>query len=89
MERFRIFLNMCTWRTLEALCVYAIRFVVGLHGTQKFHPIVKYEHDQISSGARACLVVIATSINDLKNNLDDSYETNRKSHKSSYDFLLP
>ena len=23
--------------------VHAIRFVVGLHGTQKLHPIVKYE----------------------------------------------
>ena len=32
---------------------HAIRFVVGLRGTQKFHPIVKYEHYQIPSGARA------------------------------------
>ena len=34
---------------------HAIRFEVGLQGTEKFHPIVKYEHYQISSGARASL----------------------------------
>ena len=35
---------------------HALRFAVGLHGTQKFHPIVKYKHYQILSGARASLV---------------------------------
>ena len=34
---------------------HALRFAVGLHGTQKYHPIVKYTHYQISSGARASL----------------------------------
>ena len=34
---------------------HAIRCVVGLHGSQEFHPIVKYEHYQIPSGARASL----------------------------------
>ena len=32
---------------------HALRFAVGLHGTQKFHPIVKKKHCQISSEARA------------------------------------
>ena len=50
-----------TWGTRYA---HATGFVVGLHGTQKIHPIVKYEHNaygkhltlsfyEISSGARA------------------------------------
>ena len=34
---------------------HALRFSIGLHGTQKFHPVVKYKHYQISSGARASL----------------------------------
>ena len=33
--------------------VHALRFAVGLHGTQKSHPIIKYKHYQLSSGARA------------------------------------
>ena len=36
---------------------HALGFAVGLHGTQKFNPIVKYKHYQISSGARASLVI--------------------------------
>ena len=35
--------------------VYALRFAIGLLGTQTFHPIVKYKHYQISSRARAVL----------------------------------
>ena len=47
---------MRTWRTLQAICAsHALRFVFDLHGTQKFHPIVKYEHYQILSGTRASL----------------------------------
>ena len=34
---------------------HALRFAIGLHGTQKFHPIVKYKHFQISTGAQTCL----------------------------------
>ena len=34
---------------------HALRFAVGLQGTQKFHPIVKFKHYQISSGALASL----------------------------------
>ena len=34
---------------------HALRFAIGLHGAQKFNPIVKYKHYQISSGARASL----------------------------------
>ena len=34
---------------------HALRFAVGLHGTQKFRSIVKYKHYQISSGAPASL----------------------------------
>ena len=34
---------------------HALRFLIGPHGAKKFHPIVKYKHYQISSGARACL----------------------------------
>ena len=34
---------------------HALRFAIGLHGAKKFHPIVKYKHYQISSGARAGL----------------------------------
>ena len=33
----------------------ALRFAVGLHGTQKSYPIIKYKQYQISSGARASL----------------------------------
>ena len=37
---------------------HALGFAIGrLHGTQKFHPIVIYKHYQISSGARASLMV--------------------------------
>ena len=35
---------------------HALRFAIGLHGAWKFHPIVKYKHYQISSGARASLI---------------------------------
>ena len=35
---------------------HALKFAIGVHGAQKFHPIVKYKHYQISSGARASLV---------------------------------
>ena len=34
-----------------------LRFAIGLHGTQKFHPVVKYKHYQISSEARVSLVI--------------------------------
>ena len=34
---------------------HALRFAIGLHGVKKFHRIVKYNHYQISSGARASL----------------------------------
>ena len=37
---------------------HALRFVIGLHGTQKFHSIIKYKdyhHYQILIGARASL----------------------------------
>ena len=32
--------------------VHALKFAIGLcrHGTQKFHPVAKYKHYQISSG---------------------------------------
>ena len=36
---------------------HALRFAIGLHGSQKFPPIVKCKHYQISSGARASLHV--------------------------------
>ena len=50
---------MRTWRTLQVIAyAYALRFAVGPHGTQKFHPVVKYKHYEISSGARASLVQI-------------------------------
>ena len=35
---------------------HALRFAIGLHGAQKFDPIGKYKHYQISSGARASLM---------------------------------
>ena len=35
---------------------HALIFAIGLHGAQKFYPIVKYKHYQISSGARASLI---------------------------------
>ena len=34
---------------------HALRFAISQHGTQKFHPVVKYKHYQISSGTRASL----------------------------------
>ena len=34
---------------------HAFRFAIGPHGAWKIHPIVKYKHYQISSGARASL----------------------------------
>ena len=34
---------------------HALRFAIGLHGAEKFHPIVKNKHFHISSGARASL----------------------------------
>ena len=61
MELFPKNFNMRTWRTLSAIIfiyAHALRFAVGLHGTQKLHPIVKYEHYQISSGARASLAFV-------------------------------
>ena len=36
-------------------CAHALRFAIGLHGAEKFHPIVKNKHYHISSGARASL----------------------------------
>ena len=36
---------------------HALRFAIGLHGAEKFHPIVKNKHYHISSGARASLLV--------------------------------
>ena len=53
-----------TFQTKKIMCApgehyrryaHAIRLGVGLHSTQKFHPIVNYKHYQISSGARASL----------------------------------
>ena len=41
----------------------AIRFVVGLHSAEKFHPIIKYEHYQISSGARISLPIMGAPRN--------------------------
>ena len=35
---------------------HALRFAIGQHVAKKIHPIVKYKHYQISSGARASLV---------------------------------
>ena len=40
---------------LHVTYAHALRVAVALHGTQKFHPIVKYKHYQISSEARASL----------------------------------
>ena len=40
-----------------AAYAHALRFAVGLHGTQIFYPIVKYKHYQILSGARTSLVI--------------------------------
>ena len=37
---------------------YSHRHELQLHGTHKFHPIVKYKHYQISSGARASLLLL-------------------------------
>ena len=48
----------CTLGEHFRRCAHALRFAVGLHGTQKFHPIVKYKHYQISSGARASLACL-------------------------------
>ena len=45
----------CALREHFRRYAHALRFAVGLHGTQKFNPIVKYKHYQISSGARASL----------------------------------
>ena len=39
-----------TWRDIIG-CAHALRLAVGLHCIQKSHPIVKYKHYQISSGA--------------------------------------
>ena len=36
---------------------HALRFAIGLHCAYKFHPIVKNKHYQISSGARASLML--------------------------------
>ena len=38
---------------------HALRFAIGRHGhgAYKFHPIVKYKHYQVSSEARAGLVL--------------------------------
>ena len=55
-------INMRTWRTLQVICACPhicswSTSICILHGTQKFHPIVKYKHRhyQISSGARVSL----------------------------------
>ena len=49
--------NMCTGEHFGRYA-HALKFAVGLHGTQKFHSIVKYKHYQISSGARANLALL-------------------------------
>ena len=56
---------------------HALRFAVGLHGTQKFHPIVKYKHYQISSGTRASLVQrrAARFVNLIKGNANGMFES--------------
>ena len=56
MELFKKKFNAEHWRTLQAIYAHALRVAIGLHGAKKFHPIVKYKHYQISSGARASLV---------------------------------
>ena len=55
MELFRHFL-ICALVEHFRRYAHEIKFVIGLHDTQKFHPIVKYEHYQISSGARPNLM---------------------------------
>ena len=61
-SEFFLILNIPTWRTLQAICAcHQICSWSTIHGTQKFHPMVKEEHYQIikiSSGARACLSVV-------------------------------
>ena len=52
MELFPKYFNAGHWRTRY---VHALRFAIDLHGIQKFHPIDKYKHYQISSGVRASL----------------------------------
>ena len=42
--------------------MHALKFAVGLQGTQKFHPIVKYKHCQISRGARASYSELLSTI---------------------------
>ena len=56
MELVSIFFLKCALKEHFRRYAHAIRFIVGLHDTQNFHPIVKYEQYQISSGARASLV---------------------------------
>ena len=56
MQLFPKKINMCTWRTLQAISyahALSLRFAIGLHGAQKLYPIVKYKHYQISSGELA------------------------------------
>ena len=57
MELFRIKKKISALGEHFKRYAHAIRSVIGLHGTEKFHPIVKYEDYQISSRARASLVV--------------------------------
>ena len=47
---------MCTLGEHFRQYAHALRFAFGLHGTQKFHPVVKYKHYQISIGAQASLI---------------------------------
>ena len=56
MELFKNIL-MCAFGKHFRRYAHGFRFAIGLHGTQKFHPIVKYKHYQNSSGARASLPV--------------------------------
>ena len=48
---------MCTLGEHFRRYAHALRFAVGLPDTQKFQPIVKFIHYQISSGARTSLKV--------------------------------
>ena len=55
MELFLKKFNAGHWRTLQAICACSQICNSSTYGVYKFHPIVKYKHYQISSGARASL----------------------------------
>ena len=44
-------------------------FYNAIHGTQKFHPVVKYKHYQISSRARTSLIFITAKFINFTNQL--------------------